>query len=87
MVSLKNQCFSSINSFHGDSGSGVFIYTGDEKYRLAGIITSGRGIKNLIKTPNHPLGYGDMQQTGAVFANRDPIENLIKRYIQENQPH
>lgn len=84
------QSFCSIMSYNGDSGSGVFIKIGganssESHYVFAGILTACMGIKNYIETPNHPMGYRKMQQTGSLFVHREPIHNMIANYLKEKE--
>ena len=78
----ENENFTSISVFNGESGLPVFLKISDEKYIFAGIVRAGFGIEHKIPTPNHPLGYKGMQQTGAFFVHREPINRLILEYIR-----
>ena len=83
--SLKYNQFTSLMMYQGDSGSPVFLRLGVDRYVLAGIATSALGIQHKIITPNHPLKYKGMQQTGASFAHRDSIEKFIMNYNSESK--
>lgn len=78
--SLKYSQFTSLMMYNADSGSPVFLRLGADNYILAGIVTSGLGIEHGIVTPNHPLKYKEMQQSGVIFADRDSIEKMIVNY-------
>ena len=78
----ENENFTSISAFDGESGQPVFLKISDDKYVFAGIARGAVGIKHKIPTPNHPLGYKGMQQTGAFFVHREPIKRLILKYLK-----
>lgn len=81
--SAKNECLSSINSFSGESGEPVFMQFSDNEYIFAGIHTSSIYTPHMIKTPNNPLGYKAIPQTYSYFTHRDPIEKLIRSYLDK----
>ena len=83
--SLKYSQFTSLMMYNADSGSPVFLRLDVDRYVLAGIVTSALGIRHKIITPNHPLKYKGMQQTGALFAHRDSIEKFIMNYNSESK--
>ncbi|MBT3405697.1 hypothetical protein HN419_00860 [Candidatus Woesearchaeota archaeon] len=76
-----SELFTSNMSYDGESGGPVYHRIGTNDYLFAGILTGGLGIKHEIKTPNNPLGYETMQQTGTFFTHRDRVEELVRRYI------
>lgn len=85
-VNEGNECFSSLLAYAGNSGSPIFYRLGDNKYVLAGILSSTVYTKHKIAMPDHPLGkFFDYEslQTGGIFINRGPIVQLIKNYLTE----
>lgn len=80
LIPVKDGNFSSIMSYNGESGSPVFVRLRNGKYIFAGILTAGWQIEYYIKTPENPLGYSHMAQTGTIFAHREPIARLISGY-------
>ena len=79
-VDPKNENFSSLMAYKGDSGSPVFVLLNDGTYAFVGIATTALGIDNWVETPKHPLGYEKMQQTGTYFTHQGPIDRLIMKY-------
>lgn len=82
---LNYSQFSSLMMYDGDSGSPVFLRLDVDRYILVGIVTNVLGIRHRIITPNHPLKYKGMQQTGALFTNRNSIAKMMMNYNLETK--
>jgi hypothetical protein len=73
--------FTTILTYNGDSGSGIFTKLSEDKFVFTGIITHSYGINFEFDTPEHPLGYKRMQQAGGIYSHRVAIERLIQQYL------
>lgn len=78
----EDDVFTSVASYHGESGQPMFAMIEDGKYVFTGIITHGYGVEHVIPTPNNPLRYTAVQQIGAFFSHRNSVEKLINKHIQ-----
>lgn len=82
--SSESKCLSTMPAFNDKCGSPVFLREG-LRYYFAGVVNWGIGTTNWYETPEHPLGYRKIQQAGAIFIHREPIESLIKGYLSQQQ--
>ena len=78
----ENEVFTSVLGFSGESGQPMFVRDDEDKYIFTGIVTGGYGLKHIIPIPNNPFGRKPIQQVGAFFAHRNPIEKLVKKYVK-----
>lgn len=83
--SSKAECFTTLVCYEPERGQPVFLIAGEDKYIFLGVINEVVGAKhhkNMIDTPNNPLGYKNMQQKYSFVIHRDPIEKLVREYTQ-----
>jgi len=82
-LGLSGEIFTptSLLSYNGKSGSGIFRKTNEGKYEFTGVISSAISFGNYIDAPNHPLGYRDMEQVATYVVGRNPIEDMIRNYL------
>ena len=85
--SPENHILTSIKGSHGSSGEPVFLKKDRDKYQFTGITKGGFPLDYYTPVSNHPLGESQIVQTIAFVVHRNPIENLIKGYIERISPY
>ena len=75
------EIISSVPVYQGESGSPVFLETGENEYYLVGIVTKTLDTGEIISTPEDPLGYMAYNRTVSFIVHQDAIRRFIKKYL------